>query len=780
MTTQLPQRTSARSKPSDEPGSSRRTVRALLASALGVLPLCELFTDVRWVPEIWVAMLIAIGPAVVLRRSSRPKVVHTWLGLGLLVIWLTARYVPEHAFAGVLPTFASWHDVNALMRAVHDTTSSGVAPVHTTLAIKFLLAAVLALLAALVDFIAVIGRRGALAGVPLLVVYTVSGAVPRHPVSWLYFLGAAGGFLLLLSIDAGDEVRGWGRLIPRAGESRPAAGLAVSAPRIAVIALTVAVVLPLLAPSRPANLIADALHNSHSGGSGQGGGLGAGGGVSLDPFDALKGDLTRPKPVKLFTVKLDRKLATPAFYLRANVLIDYTSRGWSAATHGGTENAGSTNFETSPPAASLVTTDYSARLTILGLADNPPVFGRPVSVTGIDGSTDWSRFDELLVGSTVHNGQHITERVSQPTPSQAELAAALPGSPDEVLPATVVPPRMPQSVTDLVARLTGALHTPYAKARALNDYFTNPANGFSYSLATKGGDSGSELVDFLTNKAGFCQQYSAAMAIMLRMAGVPTRVVLGYTHPVPDANESFTVTTNDAHAWVEAYFVGLGWVPFDPTPLAGIDGGAQADLPWAPHQQVGAAGGNDVPTKGRSQQPGASTSAATSAAPEGGAAHPGARAVAWPLVWAVLVLVLIILLALLPAGRRWQVRRRRLRAAGRGDPDALWAELSDTAVDLGYVWSPARSPRQVTGWLGRQVDAAGQDSLRTLAAAVEAARYAPAGRLSEPTPLISELRVVETRLRGECARSVRIAARLLPASLGWRRLRLAVPRRKRR
>jgi transglutaminase-like putative cysteine protease len=760
-------------------GSTRRTARALLASALGVLPLCELFTDVRWLFEAWLAMLIAILPALVLRHWQRPRVLHTWLGLGLVVLWLVARYVPEHAFAGVLPTFATWHDVGVLMDRVHDTTNNGVAPVHTTLAVKFLLAGILALLAALVDLIAVVGRRGALAGVPLLVVYTVSGAVPRHPVSWLLFLGAAAGFLLLLSIDADDEVRGWGRLIPRAGESRPAAGLAVSGRHIAVIALAVAVVLPLVAPSRPANLIADALHNNDGPGGGTGG-FGAGGGVSLNPFDALKGDLQRDKAVKLFTVTLGAKPSAPPFYLRANVLTNYSARGWSVARHGGSENIGSTLFDTTPPASPLSNAvTFTARLHITGLSDNPPVFGRPTSVNGLSDSVNWSRQDQLLTGTVVRDGEDFTEQVAQPAPSSEQLAAAAGNIPGSVASNLQVPADMPKAVSDIVDRLTGSLSSPYAKARALSDYFTDTANGFTYSLSTKAGDSGSDLVDFLVNKAGFCQQYAAAMGIMLRMAGVPARVVLGYTHAVSDANNSFTVTTNDAHAWVEAYFAGLGWIPFDPTPLAGINGGAQADLPWAPHPKVSGADGGLIPTKAPSQ--GLSASASLTAPNAAGSAggHSGVSGVTWVVIWVFAALVLLALLGLVPAAVRWRRRQQRLRAAGRGDPDPLWAELSDTAVDLGYVWSPARSPRQVVGWLSRHVDAPAAQSLRTLASAVEVKRYAPTGQQVAPTPLVEELRSVEARLRAERSRSVRIGARLLPASLGWQRSKIRIPHRKR-
>jgi transglutaminase-like putative cysteine protease len=761
-------------------GSSRRTVRALIASALGVLPLCELFTDRRWLLEVWLAMLITVAPAAVLRLRGRPRVSQTWLGLAAVAIWLTAHYLPRHALAGLLPSTATWHDLSALMTSVHGTTTSGVAPVHTTFAIKFILAAMLALLAALVDLVAVVGRRGALAGVPLLVVYTVSGAVPRHPVSWPYFISAGVGFLLLLSIDADDEVRGWGRFIPRAGDSRASTGLAVSGPRIAVIALAVAVIVPLLAPSQPTNVIADALHKK--GGSGGGGsGFGAGGGISLDAFDSLKGDLLRSKAVNLFTVTLDTAPAVQPFYLRANVLTNYSDRGWSAGRHGSTENIDATFFGTTPPTSSLNSTaSFTARLSISGLGDNPPVFSRPVSVSGIDGAARWSREDELLVGTRVHKGQHITEQIAQPTPSSGQLEAAPADYPADLAADSQVPADMPLTVSSLVARLTRGLTSPYAKARAMSDYFTNPASGYTYSLTTRAGDSGSDLVDFLTNKAGFCQQYAGAMGIMLRMAGVPARVVLGYTHPRPDRNASFTVTTNDAHAWVEAYFDGLGWIPFDPTPDAGVAGGSKVDLPWAPHPQSAQSGG---PANSASGPKATSTKRAAANLPEGAASAGSAGTRSgdpWPVGLGLITFAVLCGIGLVPALARWRRRRHRLLAAGGGDPDPLWAELSDTAVDLGYVWSAARSPRQVAGWLAPQVDAPAAQSLRTLASAVERARYAPGDLLDEAHSLVGELRTIEARLRAERSRAARIAARLLPASLGWRRLRIAVPRRKRR
>jgi len=68
-------------------------------------------------------------------------------------------------------------------------------------------------------------------------------------------------------------------------------------------------------------------------------------------------------------------------------------------------------------------------------------------------------------------------------------------------------------------------------------------------------------------REGYCQQFSGAMALLLRMGGVPARVASGFAPGSLDrARREFVVRDIDAHSWVEAYFPRLGWVTFDPTP----------------------------------------------------------------------------------------------------------------------------------------------------------------------------------------------------------------------
>ena len=68
------------------------------------------------------------------------------------------------------------------------------------------------------------------------------------------------------------------------------------------------------------------------------------------------------------------------------------------------------------------------------------------------------------------------------------------------------------------------------------------------------------------DRAGYCQQFSGAMALMLRMSGIPARVVSGFAPGVPQAGGSYSVSDTDAHSWVEVLYPGIGWVTVDPTP----------------------------------------------------------------------------------------------------------------------------------------------------------------------------------------------------------------------
>jgi transglutaminase-like putative cysteine protease len=132
----------------------------------------------------------------------------------------------------------------------------------------------------------------------------------------------------------------------------------------------------------------------------------------------------------------------------------------------------------------------------------------------------------------------------------------------------------------LATSVAGAARTPYAAAAALETWFRS-GGGFTYTNRPERFAS-APLVGFVSSsRAGYCQQFAGAMALMLRYLGVPARVAVGFSSGTYDPRRGvWSVTDHDAHAWVEAWFDGYGWLPFDPTPAA-RPGHGQLSAPYA-------------------------------------------------------------------------------------------------------------------------------------------------------------------------------------------------------
>jgi hypothetical protein len=121
-------------------------------------------------------------------------------------------------------------------------------------------------------------------------------------------------------------------------------------------------------------------------------------------------------------------------------------------------------------------------------------------------------------------------------------------------------------------RVAGSAQSPYAAVLALESWFRQ-RGGFRYDESPPLVRD-APLVAFVTRtKAGYCQHFAGAMAAMLRMLGIPARVAVGFTSGTQDDDGKWVVTDHEAHAWVEVWFAGLGWIPFDPTPGRGTFAG---------------------------------------------------------------------------------------------------------------------------------------------------------------------------------------------------------------
>lgn len=762
-------------------GSVRATVQVLAGLALAVVPLKQIFTDTGWLLQVWLGMAIVVGPAALLRRRRSPAAWQLLPGLVGLVLLATASFTPQHALAGLVPQPGTWRDVSTLATQLHNTMNEQVAPLHTTAAIRLFLVFGLGLLAAITDLVAVGLRRPALVGIPILLLSVLSGAVPRQDVNWWLTAIAAVGFLLVLASDAGGNLARWGPQVRQdtaggVSGAPPATRSGATGRRIGAVAIVAALAISAALPMPSVDLLSNLLHHGHLGT-----GDGTDGRIVLDPLATLRGSLTQSAPVNLYTVNVRGDASAEPFYLRENVLDTYTGSAWVPGSNETTIHLPAAGaFPSSPPVEPTSTTSsaFSATITVQQAGGTPPVFEFPTSITGLRGGAQWATGSLLISGAQVSKGQRYSEQVVQPQPADAELRAASTAIPQGMQRYLALPP-IPAEVRSLVTALTQAAASSYDRARAIFDYFTDPSHGFTYSLTTQSGDSGSALVDFLQHKTGFCQQYAAAMGVMLRQAGVPARVVLGYTHPAADTNGNFEVTTNDAHAWVEAYFTGIGWIPFDPTPLAGPDAGRAVALGWAPHPGDAPTPNGTAPTTGNApvtHGPGRST------APLPPAATPATSATPQPAVgprWGPvvgIVAIVVLAFACTPALLRWSRRRRRFALASGGTVEALWDELADTCHDLGIGWSAARSPRQVAAWLaefGVSADAAAE-----LAKTVEISRYGRPGdgsaaassdvdrAMDESPELIRALRQVRTDLFTAASHAERLRARIAPVSLG--------------
>lgn len=129
-----------------------------------------------------------------------------------------------------------------------------------------------------------------------------------------------------------------------------------------------------------------------------------------------------------------------------------------------------------------------------------------------------------------------------------------------------LPSSLPERVRQLSRDITKDAPTPYDKAMAIETYL----RGIEYTTNIEAPPFGADAVDhflFTLNK-GYSEYFASAMTVMLRASGVPARVAIGYaTGDFDEETQRYVVREKQAHGWVEAYFPGYGWMPFEPTPI---------------------------------------------------------------------------------------------------------------------------------------------------------------------------------------------------------------------
>jgi hypothetical protein len=143
-------------------------------------------------------------------------------------------------------------------------------------------------------------------------------------------------------------------------------------------------------------------------------------------------------------------------------------------------------------------------------------------------------------------------------------------------------------VYELTRSITKDAETPYQQMLALQRHLRS----FTYDEQAPAGHEINDLLFFLEqSKRGYCEQFAAAMAVMVRALGYASRVAVGFLPGDVGDDGRFVVTTDQAHAWPEVYFKGFGWLAFEPTPTRFNPVAGDYTSPTAAERAGGAAGG---------------------------------------------------------------------------------------------------------------------------------------------------------------------------------------------
>lgn len=782
-------------------GTRYLTMVAAASTLLAAAPLSAIFDRWTWAVQSFLTVGVLAGIALLTRALRAPVWAQLIALTGGLLGVLTWMFPSGAELLAVLPTPGTFAHFGALMSAsVQDIRNLGV-PVNDTDALLFITVLGIGAVAIVVDQLTVNLHRPALAGLPMLAIYSVPVAVHFDSVPPLSFVVATAGYLWLLGVDNVDRVRRFGRRFTSDGrgvsgwEPSP---LAAAGRRLAVVGVGLAVLVPLVVPGTGDGLLAAF---GRPGGDGTGSGRGGGPG-RVDLFAALSGQLNQSEIRDLVKVTTDER---DPFYLRFGVADQVGAEGFGARSPSGRPVTRPLPDPRDRVEAGVSRQRFRASVEVTDRFVMPllPTYAEPIATDGLDSSWLYDPAAQIIFSnrSQSTNKKYSFEYVrSRYSPQVLDRARPLAADDPIRQQFTSVPPV--REVRDLVARLTERKESDYAKVRAIYDYFSHD-NGFSYSLRTEGGTSGQDIVNFLTNKVGFCQQYAAGMAWLVRAAGIPARVAFGFTNGTNRQGGAYVLTNRNLHAWTEVYFGGIGWVPFDATPAASVPGSLRSA--WAP--DVDAPDPVD-PSAAPSAGPGSDASSGGADSerrdrdPDAGLVDSGGPAQEQPFTrswWVVVGLALLLGLMAAPALRRVLLRRRRhlrtrsvaVRAAAsaeagpgvarvvatepeieraRADAHAAWDELIDTLVDFRVPIDPSETPRATADRLAVRVlrGEPGADDVRLLGRAEERARYA---RDPLPgSPLAAALHSVRRGLVRQADRRTRVTAVLLPPSVlrRWR------------
>lgn len=662
-------------------GSPARTQRltalvaALLLAAATAFAFARVFEDHASTYRILVAGLVSALIACALERRNLVLATAT---SAVALVWAIAILVfPETLWHG-LPSLDTLKAIADGATLVGEQARNQVAPTPPT--DPLLLACVTGIWAAVFSAHALAFRAGSplLALVPPLALIAFADSVLEDVIRPLYGVAFLIGALAVIFADGLRRVQGWGpvwtgpgkaaRLLPSAGRG---------ARRVAAAAVGLALVSPLLIPGFGSQAILDFSTSSDR--------------VRIDPNVSVRARLTAGDDIDLFTVE-----SSAPSYWRMVALPNFDGSKFSPDTtaetqglSGYAELAGASGADPAVLGQAAPINQTFTALTDLGDLYLPMAY--PPTELSIDRDVAWAPDTGTAnLEAPLDEGDTYTVTSYLVQPTAEELRADDPLGTAQDPRYLALPSDTRAELSPLAQEWTAGKVTSYDKVIAILDHLDG--GDYSYSVNVPASMS---LMQFLTEtKTGFCQQFATAMAAMLRSLGIPARVAVGFTRGDYDEGSGlYTVSSHDAHTWVEVRFPTHGWIPFEPTP--GPRNPAAAS--YQPHVSTPGESGCRGPECGTVQPP----------PPRGGSqqqvfddpvsvgALPSIPTVTVPapspwtpqrLLWIAVGLAALALLSV-PPFRAWR-RGRRLRRA-RHDPRQLILATYDVftqrAGELGFV-----------------------------------------------------------------------------------------------
>lgn len=714
------------------------------AVTLAALTLRRYTEDTAVIVQAWLLVALLAATTVALRRLRLPAA--AVLAGQLLALGVAAAGAAVVVAGGDGPATLQQVWFSAL-----EHVRTQAAPMTPDPAVRLVLLGVVAILLVVTDLIVAGLRRPAWGAAGLAVAGLVPTLVVGDGGRGAAFVCVSVAAMLILAAEGADHADRWTRGLSRdtgtgGGRLLPMVGRA--AVPLTVAGLAAAIVVAAVLPTLPT--------------TGPGGGFGVGGraGAQLrDPALDLRRNLRQPTDRVVIEYRTDQPGGT---YLRMASLSVFDAAGWRT---GPNRLKPGLTLPAVPGLDQVATPPRRTTLKVLGFTS--AYLPLPYAPRRVDIAGDWSHDPLSLVAVAdggpgrdgISNTAYTVDSVDI-TPTAAELAGAVPGTPADANLTAAVPADLPASLRDLTRQVTAGADTAAEQAAAIQAYLRS--DRFTYSTEPLPGSGYQALENFLLNdRRGYCEQFATSMAMMTRLSGIPTRVAVGFLPGTRDG-DTWRVRIRNLHAWPELYFARYGWIRFEPTPAAVTGTPPEWTIPRSPSE--------NQPSRAPSAEPSLTAPSSTTVPVDPTTGGPPADATGPGLTWQGVLTAAAgtaLLGALLTAPALLRYRRRRLRLSTQlptiERPEAAWAEIRDTIIDHGQAWPPG-TPRSIGATLGHRL---GQPHpLATLASMVEQARYAPTYTDHPATRQLPQLiHDIRRSIAGHTSRPRRILAAVFPRSL---------------